>query len=142
MKYLPNILTILRLLSCPLLIYLFYSKKYLIVLIIFVLACITDFFDGYLARQKNLKSNLGKILDPIADKALIITMCIMLIINENVEGLNKIALYIIILGETLGHLSCSIYNQVIENEKAGTLPPINLIKEKLIIFLYQLNTSI
>ena len=38
---------------------------------------------------------------------------------------------IIILGETLGHLSCSIYNQVIENEKAGTLPPINLIKEKL-----------
>ena len=101
MKYLPNILTILRLLSCPLLIYLFYSKKYLIVLIIFVLACITDFFDGYLARQKNLKSNLGKILDPIADKALIITMCIMLIINENVEGLNKIALYIIILGEII-----------------------------------------
>ena len=101
MKHIPNILTVLRLLACPLLIYLFYSKKHLAVLIIFLLACITDFFDGYLARKKNFKSNIGKILDPIADKALIITMCIMLIINENVLGVHKLAFYIIILGEIL-----------------------------------------
>ena len=101
MKHIPNILTVLRLLACPLLIYLFYSKKHLAILIIFLLACITDFFDGYLARKKNFKSNIGKILDPIADKALIITMCIMLIINENVQGVHKLAFYIIILGEIL-----------------------------------------
>ena len=101
MKHVPNILTILRLLACPLLIYLFYSKKHLAVLIIFLFACATDFFDGYLARKKNLKSNLGKILDPIADKALIITMCAMLIISENVQGINKLAFYIIILGEII-----------------------------------------
>ena len=101
MKHVPNILTILRLLACPLLIYLFYSKKHLAVLIIFLFACATDFFDGYLARKKNLKSNLGKILDPIADKALIITMCAMLIISENVQGINKLAFYIIILGDSV-----------------------------------------
>ena len=82
MKNIPNILTILRLLACPLLIYLFEAKYFLWVLIIFILACLTDFFDGYLARKGNYKTNFGKFLDPIADKALILTMCILLIINS------------------------------------------------------------
>ena len=87
MKNVPNILTVLRLLACPLLIYLFEfnivgTNNFLLVLIIFVLACLTDFFDGYLARKRNFKSNFGKFLDPIADKALIITMCILIIIKK------------------------------------------------------------
>ena len=101
MKSIPNILTILRLLACPILIYLFFFKIYLGILIIFILACLTDFFDGYLARKENLKSNFGEILDPIADKALIITMCILLIINDDISGLHKIAFYIIILREII-----------------------------------------
>ena len=101
MKSVPNILTILRLLASPILIYLFFFGTYSIILIIFVLACLTDFFDGYLARKESLKTNLGKILDPIADKILIITMCIMLIINEDISGLHKLAFYIIILREII-----------------------------------------
>ena len=101
MKSLPNILTILRLLACPILIYLFIFGTYLTILIVFILACLTDFFDGYLARKESLKTNLGKFLDPIADKALIITMCIMLIINEDISGLHKLAFYIIILREII-----------------------------------------
>ena len=101
MKSVPNILTILRLLACPILIYLFIFGTYLTILAIFILACLTDFFDGYLARKESLKTNLGKFLDPIADKVLIITMCIMLIINEDISGLHKLAFYIIILREII-----------------------------------------
>jgi CDP-diacylglycerol--glycerol-3-phosphate 3-phosphatidyltransferase len=66
-----------------------------------MLACLTDFFDGYLARKENLKTSLGKYLDPIADKVLIITMCIILIINKDILGLHKLAFYIIILREII-----------------------------------------
>ena len=108
MKNVPNILTILRLLACPLLIFMFTRKTlfeidYVPIFIIFVLASLTDFFDGYLAKKGNFKSNFGKVLDPIADKALIVTMCIM-ILNENalkIEGLHAIPLYIIILREII-----------------------------------------
>ncbi len=101
MKHLPNILTILRLIACPILIYLFIFGTYLTILIVFMLACLTDFFDGYLARKENLKTSLGKYLDPIADKVLIITMCIILIINKDILGLHKLAFYIIILREII-----------------------------------------
>ena len=101
MKYVPNILTILRLLACPLLIYLFYSKKHLAVLIIFLLACITDFFDGYLARKKNFKSNLGKILDPIADKILVVSMIFIMVVIEKINGFLVYPALVIILREIL-----------------------------------------
>ena len=101
MKHLPNILTILRLIACPILIYLFIFGTYLTILIVFMLACLTDFFDGYLARKESLKTSLGKYLDPIADKVLIITMCIILIINKDILGLHKLAFYIIILREII-----------------------------------------
>jgi len=101
MKSVPNILTILRLIACPILIYLFIFGTYLTILIVFMLACLTDFFDGYLARKENLKTSLGKYLDPIADKVLIITMCIILIINKDILGLHKLAFYIIILREII-----------------------------------------
>ena len=115
MKNIPNILTILRLLACPLLVYLFAVANYLWILIIFVLACLTDFFDGYLARKKNFKSNFGKVLDPIADKLLIITVCVLIIIYfGKIIGLNVIAFYIIIIREII--VSLLRFNLVDENK--------------------------
>ena len=48
------------------------SDKYLLALILFYIASLTDWFDGYLARKYNAVSQFGEILDPIADKILIV----------------------------------------------------------------------
>ncbi len=81
---LPNKLTILRLIMIPLFVATFYLTvlpyNYLISAIIFVLAALTDFLDGYIARKYNLVTNLGKFLDPIADKVLVSTALIVMLL--------------------------------------------------------------
>ena len=56
-------------------------KGYLLALVLFFLAGVTDYFDGYLARKYNAVSQLGEILDPIADKILILFVFFGLAIN-------------------------------------------------------------
>ena len=73
---LPNILTILRLLAAPGLavMFLYFSRPYAdwCALVLFVSAAITDWFDGYLARSWSQETRLGAMLDPIADKAMVV----------------------------------------------------------------------
>ena len=80
---LPNKLTVLRLIMIPLFVAVFYITaipfNYLISAVIFVLAALTDFLDGYIARKYNLVTNLGKFLDPIADKVLVSTALIVML---------------------------------------------------------------
>ncbi len=70
---LANQLTILRLLMVPLFIILLGYNKPLYALLVFFLAGVTDALDGYIARSRNQITKLGKILDPIADKALLVS---------------------------------------------------------------------
>ncbi len=63
------------------------------------LACLTDYFDGMVARKKNQISNLGKFLDPIADKLLIATALIMLAGTDRLSGLSLIPALIILSRE-------------------------------------------
>ncbi|MFN2340235.1 MAG: CDP-diacylglycerol--glycerol-3-phosphate 3-phosphatidyltransferase [Halanaerobium sp.] len=72
---LPNKLSVLRILLVPIIIYLLLINTLsssIAALAVFVLAALTDKFDGYYARKHNLITTLGKILDPLADKLLII----------------------------------------------------------------------
>jgi len=81
-KNIPNFLTCLRVLLIPIVVAIFYLNSeisYYIIIIIFLFASITDFFDGFLARLWKAQSNLGKILDPIADKLLIISTLTMMV---------------------------------------------------------------
>lgn len=68
---LPNKLTMARIILVPVFMAVMLSGYYLPALVIFCVAAITDFFDGYLARKHNLVSSFGKIMDPLADKLLV-----------------------------------------------------------------------
>lgn len=74
---LPNRLTVLRVLLVPVFLVCFCVDAipfhYLLSMIFFVAASITDAFDGYLARKHNMVTNFGKFLDPLADKILVMT---------------------------------------------------------------------
>jgi CDP-diacylglycerol--glycerol-3-phosphate 3-phosphatidyltransferase len=99
----PNLLTVLRIIFASLiaLILIFFDSKiaYFISFILFSLAGVTDYFDGWLARKKGQISDLGRMLDPIADKILVISTFIILMSNNVIEGFNAIAAFIIIYRE-------------------------------------------
>ncbi len=100
----PNILTIGRLLSAPLFVIIFYFNNDLMKIfsgLIFLFAGITDFLDGYLARYWKAHSMLGRILDPIADKLIVVAAIVMLIFHNKIEGLNIFAAMAILLREVI-----------------------------------------
>lgn len=77
-----NILTVSRIISVPVICILLYHETIttsLTAAFIFLLATITDYLDGYFARSMHIESDLGKLLDPMADKLLTSTVLIMLI---------------------------------------------------------------
>ena len=78
---LPNFLSLFRILIIPVLVYLLTFADRLssfLAATLFLLASITDYFDGYLARRNRSVSDLGKILDPLADKLMVASALIML----------------------------------------------------------------
>lgn len=85
----PNSLTMYRVAAVPLLILLLMFDTRIpafFAALVFTLAAITDYFDGYVARRYGLTSNLGKILDPLADKMLVSSAFIMLIPHGRVPA--------------------------------------------------------
>lgn len=107
----PNLLTYGRILAVPLIVLCFYLEGKLqstdfarwAALAIFVIASVTDFFDGYLARIWNQTSNIGRMLDPIADKLLVAT-CLLLMAadtEKTIAGWSLWAAIIILCREIL-----------------------------------------
>ena len=68
----PNRLTVLRILLVPVFVLMYRSGQMIPALIVFLAASFTDFLDGYLARKWDLMTNFGKIMDPLADKVLVV----------------------------------------------------------------------
>ena len=68
---LPNKLTMLRIICVPIFVVLYYLELYIWAFAVFVIASITDMLDGQIARKRNLVTNFGKIMDPLADKVLV-----------------------------------------------------------------------
>ena len=78
LSQLPNLLTLLRIAASPVLVLLLEQHYYDLAFLLFILAGITDGLDGYIAKRFNFESRLGAILDPLADKLLLISAFVML----------------------------------------------------------------
>ena len=89
---LPNLITLSRIFTIPLLVGILYfpteiniQGRNLLATVIFVVASLTDWFDGWLARKLNQTSSFGAFLDPVADKLMICTVVIILIDLDRVN---------------------------------------------------------
>ena len=116
---LPNILTFGRIIAVPAFVACFYFEGEhwrMTALLLFIIASVTDFLDGYLARAWSQQSKLGQMLDPIADKLLVGAALIMLVSDDTITNISVIAAVIILsreilvsgLREFLGMLSVSV----------------------------------
>lgn len=74
----PNLLTVFRMVLIPVFVSLLFYQRFLLALAVFIVAGVTDGLDGLLARRFNQKSQLGTILDPIADKLMLVTAFVVL----------------------------------------------------------------
>jgi len=100
----PNVLTIGRIILVPIFIFTFYLPGGLgdwIPFFIFVLASFTDFLDGLLARLYKEESKLGELLDPIADKIIVSSALVLLVMNDTINNYEVIAAIIILTREIL-----------------------------------------
>jgi cardiolipin synthase (CMP-forming) len=101
---LPNLLTLARILAIPVVVTLLYLATPVTAwaaLAVYTAACVTDWFDGYLARAWKLTSAFGRALDPIADKLLVGAVLLVLVGIDVIHGLHLIAALIILLREIL-----------------------------------------
>lgn len=105
----PNLLTYGRILAVPLIVLCFFVEGKLaisntarwVALWIFVIASLTDFLDGYLARIWNQTSNIGRMLDPIADKLLVASILLLVAADQTIAGWSLWAAIIILCREIL-----------------------------------------
>lgn len=85
LKYIPNLLTTFRLLLVPVFVWFFWSDRedaLMMALFIYLLAGVTDVLDGFIARRYQLVTKIGTVLDPLADKMMLMTALVCLFLKS------------------------------------------------------------
>lgn len=126
---LPNLLTLSRIAAIPLLIGLFFVETTWapwVTCVAFVAAAATDYFDGYIARQRKVVSAFGRLMDPIADKMLVAAVLFALVGFDRLQGVTMLPAIIILLREVL----ISGLREFLAGSKSAGLPVSRLAKWK------------
>jgi cardiolipin synthase len=104
----PTLLTLLRIVLIPVMVALFYVDYYehsdaarWAALAVFIIAAVTDWLDGYLARLWKEQSRLGEMLDPIADKLIVCAALVMMVMDRTIHDYTVIAAIVIVSREIL-----------------------------------------
>ena len=132
----PNYLTIGRIIIVPFFVFAFYLPGFygdIIPLVLFIVASFTDFLDGLLARMFKEESQLGELLDPIADKIIVAAALILLVMNSTIKNYEVIAAIIILTREIL----VSGLREFLAKEKIK-LPVSNLAKLKTFLQMFSI----
>jgi len=133
----PNYLTIGRIIIVPIFVFTYYLPGFygdVIPFTLFVLASFTDFLDGLLARMYKEESKLGELLDPIADKIIVATALILLVMDGTVKNYEVIAAIIILTREIL----ISGLREFLAKGKIN-LPVSNLAKAKTFLQMFAIS---
>jgi len=86
MKTTANKITMLRIVLIPVFLLLAYTDRMMAALAVYIVACLSDFVDGYIARHYNQISNFGKFMDPLADKMLVLAAMCFFVENGQMAG--------------------------------------------------------
>ena len=103
----PNFITVSRFFLLPVFIYLMLNRQYEFAIGVFLFAGFTDVLDGYIARKYNKVTNLGKILDPLADKTIQLAVLLMIVITDIIPNVLPL-LIIVLLKEVLMAIGSSV----------------------------------
>ena len=133
----PNYLTIGRIIIVPVFVFAYYLPGFygdVIPFALFVIASFTDFLDGLLARIYKEESKLGELLDPIADKIIVATALILLVMDGTIKNYEVIAAIIILTREIL----ISGLREFLAKGKIN-LPVSNLAKAKTFLQMFAIS---
>lgn len=140
-KSIPNILTVLRIIlaiACTYFAIQGDRTSLTISLILFIVASITDFFDGYLARKWKTESNFGKITDPIADKVLILGVLFSFSMQDVVPLLFTMIIAFREILLTVIRLVLAPKKVVIASVSSGKLKTASQITALILIYLFMI----
>lgn len=134
----PNLLSLLRLLMIPLILWLYIAKaEYILAVVVIVLSGATDILDGYIARHYNMVSDLGKIIDPVADKLTQFAM-IFCLYNRYRAVRYLLALFVVkeIIMAFFGWLAIRKKDSVNSAQWFGKVATVALYGSMVILFLF------
>ena len=138
-QYIPNILTLFRIFLVPVFIFqLLVEHNYLVSFIIFTIASVSDWADGYFARKFNVVSRFGTFFDPLADKFLVLSAFISFLYIDSLSSIDSIKVWMVAI-IALRDLSITILRIIINSKGSHVLVTTNLAKMKTALQFISIN---